>query len=128
MARTLSPDLRNRVVSVIDGVMSCRAAAASFGVSTSSAICWRRTALQHGRAVAKPRGGDHYSGNIEAHSEFIKDLLIEQGDISLVEIQAQLSERGAPVGIGTVHRFFAWHGITHKERPGTRSSRPAPTS
>ncbi|WP_303810926.1 helix-turn-helix domain-containing protein, partial [Sandarakinorhabdus limnophila] len=48
MARTLSQDLRDRVVGAIDGGMSCRAAAAHFGVSTSSAIRWRRLALQHG--------------------------------------------------------------------------------
>ena len=128
MARTLSQDLRDRVVAAIDGGMSCRAAAAHFGVSTSSAIRWRRLALQHGKAVAKPRGGDRHSGRIEAHGDFIKELIVEQGDITLVEIQAQLTERGAPVGIGTVHRFFARHGITRKKRPGTRSNRTAPTS
>ena len=128
MARTLSQDLRDRVVAAIDGGMSCRAAAAHFGVSTSSAIRWRRLALQNGKAVAKPRGGDRHSGRIEAHGDFIKDLLTKQGDITLVEIQAQLSERGAPVGIGTVHRFFARHGITRKKRLGTRSSKTGPTS
>ena len=128
MARTLSQDLRDRVVSAIDGGMSCRAAAAHFDVSISSAIRWRRLALEHGRAVAKPRGGDRHSGRIEAHGDFIKQLLAKQGDITLVEIQAQLSERGAPVGIGIVHRFFARHGITRKKRPGTRPSRTDPTS
>jgi transposase len=128
MARTLSQDLRDRVVATIDGGMSCRAAAAHFDVSISSAIRWRRLALEHGRAVAKPRGGDCHSGRIEAHGHFIKQLLAEQGDITLVEIQAQLSERGVPVGIGTVHRFFARHGITRKKRPGTRSSKTGPMS
>lgn len=128
MARTLSQDLRDRVVAAIDRGMSCRAAAAHFGVSTSSAIRWRRLALQHGRAVAKPRGGDRHSARIEARGDFIKELLAEQGDITLVEIQARLSERGTPVGIGTVHRFFARHGITRKKRPGTRSSKTGPTS
>lgn len=128
MARTLSQDLRDRVVAAIDGGMSCRAAAAHFGVSISSAIRWRRLALRHGRAVAKPRGGDRHSGKIEAHADFIKGLIAEQGDITLVEIQARLTERGVPVGIGTVHRFFARHGITRKKRPGTRSSRTDQTS
>ena len=128
MARTLSQDLRDRVVAAIDGGMSCRAAAAHFDVSISSAIRWRRLALQHGRAFAKPRGGDRHSGRIEAHGDFIKALLAEQGDITLTEIQAQLSERGVPVGIGTVHRFFARHGITRKKRSATRSSRTGPTS
>lgn len=128
MARTLSQDLRDRVVGAIDGGMSCRAAAAHFGVSTSSAIRWRRLALQHGQAVARPRGGDRHSGRIEAHGEFIKGLIAEVGDITLVEVQARLIERGAPVGIGTVHRFFARHGITRKKRPGTRKNKTGPTS
>jgi len=130
MARTLSQDLRDRVVGAIDGGMSCRAAAAHFGVSTSSAIRWRRLALQHGRAVARPRGGDRHSGRIEAHGDFIKGLIAEVGDITLVEVevQARLIERGAPVGIGTVHRVFARHGITRKKRPGTRKSKTVPTS
>lgn len=128
MARTLSQDLRDRVVGAIGGGMSCRAAAAHFGVSTSSAIRWRRLALQHGQAVARPRGGDRHSGRIEAHADFIKGLIAEAGDITLVEVQARLIERGAPVGIGTVHRFFARHGITRKKRPGPRSSKTGPTS
>ena len=128
MARTLSQDLRDRVIAAIDGGMSCRGAAEHFGVSISSAIRWRRLALQHGKAVAKPRGGDRHSGKIEAHADFIKGLIAEQGDITLVEIQARLAERGVSVGIGTVHRFFARHGITRKKRSGTRSSKTGPTS
>ena len=54
MGRTLSQDLRDRVVAAIDSGLSCRAAAARFGVSVSSAIRWRRRALDHGQAVAKP--------------------------------------------------------------------------
>lgn len=128
MARTLSQDLRDRVVAAIDGGMSCRAAAAHFGVSASSAIRWRQCALEHGRAVAKPRGGDRHSGKIEAHAGFIRELIAEQGDMTLAEVQARLIERGTSVGIGTVHRFFARHGITRKKRPGTRSSKTVPTS
>lgn len=83
MARTLSQDLRDRVVAVIDGGMSCREAAAHFGISISSPIRLRRIAFQHGKAVAKPCGGDRHSSRIEAHGDFIKELLAEQGDIAL---------------------------------------------
>lgn len=116
MARTLSQDLRDRVVAAINSGMSCRAAAAHFGVSASSAIRWRQRALEHGQAVARPRGGDRHSGKIEAHGGFIRALIAEQGDMTLAEVQARLSERGTSVGIGTVHRFFARHGITRKKR------------
>jgi transposase len=128
MARTLSQDLRDRVVAAIEDGLSCRAAADRFGVSASSAIRWRQLAREHGRAVAKPRGGDRHSGRIEAHHDFIRDLLVEQADMTLVEIQARLIEHGASVGIGTVHRFFSRHGITRKKRPVTRSSKIVPTS
>ncbi len=43
MARTLSQNLHERVVAAIDDSLSCRAAAARFGVS--SGIRWRRRAL-----------------------------------------------------------------------------------
>ncbi len=106
----------------IDGGLSCRAAADRFGVSASSAIRWRQRALEHGQAVAKPRGGDRHWGRIEAHGRFIRDLIAEQGDMTLVEVQARLIERGAPVGIGTLHRFFVRHGITRKkDRAGDRA-------
>jgi len=116
MARALSQDLRDRVIAAIDDGLSCRAAADRFGVSASSAIRWRQRALKHGQAVAKPRGGDRHSGRIEAHGDFIRDLIAEQGDMTLVEIQARLIERGTSVGIGTLHRFFVRHGITRKKR------------
>ena len=128
MARTLSQDLRDRVIAAIDDGLSCRSAAARFGISPSSAIRWRQVARQHGQAVAKPRGGDRHSARIEAHGGFIRELVAEQGDMTLVEIQARLVERGVSVGIGTLHRFFVRHAITRKKRPGTRSSKTAPTS
>jgi transposase len=128
MARTLSQDLRDRVIAAIDGGLSCRAAADRFGISALSAIRWRQLALQHGQAVAKPRGGDRHSGRIEAYGGFIRELVTEQGDMTLVEIQARLVERGVSVGVGTLHRFFVRHAITRKKRPGTQSSKIAPTS
>ena len=36
-----------------------------------------------------------------------------------MEVQRRLAERGTPVGIGTVHRFFRRHGLTRKKRPAT---------
>jgi transposase len=41
MAKSLSLDLRQRVIAAIDGGFSCRAAAERFGVSAASAIRWR---------------------------------------------------------------------------------------
>lgn len=128
MARALSQDLRDRVVSAIEGGLSCRAAAARFGVGVATAIRWRQLALRHGRAIAGRPGGDQRSSKTEAQADFICGLLAEQGDMTLAETQSRLAERGTPVGIGTLWRFFDRRGITRKKRPATRSSRTAPTS
>lgn len=128
MARALSQDLRDRVVGAIEGGLSCRAAAARFGVGAATAIRWRQLALRHGRAVARKQGGDKRSGRIEAHADFLLALVEDEGDPTLAEIQTRLAERGTPVGIGTLWRFFDRHGITRKKRPAMRSSRTGPTS
>ena len=57
MSRALSQELRDRVVAAIDGSLSCRAAAAPFGVSVSSAIRWHQLAREHGRAIAREARG-----------------------------------------------------------------------
>ncbi len=128
MGRGLSQDLRDRVVAAVASGMSCRQAAVRFGVSAASAIRWRQLVLQHGTSAAKPQGGDRRAARIEAHASFILDAIEAKDDITLVELQALLAERGTPVGIGTLWRFFDRHRITRKKRRRTPPSRTAPTS
>jgi transposase len=124
MGLGLSMDLRRRVIAAIeDEGMSCRQAAVRFGVAPSTAIRWHARLRKTGDFAPKPQGGDKNSHRIEAQAGFILGLWEEQRDITLVEVQRQLVERGTPVGIGTVHRFFKRHGLTRKKRPGTPSSR-----
>jgi len=128
MARALSQDLRDRVVAATDEGMSCRAAAARFGVGVATAIRWQQMARVHGRAIAGRPGGDRRSSKTDTHAEQIMTLLAQNGDITLAEIQSGLAAQGVYVGIGTLWRFFDRRGITRKKRPGTRSSRTVPTS
>jgi transposase len=116
MGYCLSDDLRIRVVSEVEKGSSCRAAAARFGVSVSSAIRWARSFRQTGSAEAKPQGGDRRSKRIEAHRVFILKSVEDRKDITLVELQERLARRGARFGIGTIWRFFNRHGITVKKR------------
>jgi transposase len=71
MARSLSVDLRRRVVGAIEGGLSCRAPAQRFGVSASSAIRWRAQERREGDVKPKLQGGDRHSHRIEAHAELI---------------------------------------------------------
>ena len=127
MARALSLDLRKRVVDAIARGMSCRQAAARFGVSASSAIRWAAQVRSGGALAPKSQGGDRRSQRIEAEAAFILGAVAEQPDTTLAELKAKLGERGMSVGIGTLWRFFQRHCITLKKRVRMPLSKSAQT-
>lgn len=128
MGRYLSDDLRIRVIRAIEGGLSRRAAAARFGVGVSSAIRWMSAYLEEGRSSAKPQGGDHRSGRIEAQYGFLMSAIEEAPDITLAELRERLiAERGETFAISTIHQFFRRHGVSYKKRPRTPASRNART-
>lgn len=122
-SRTLSLDLRERVVAAVSGGLSRRQAAERFGVSPASAIRWCNLARETGCVTPKPRGGDRLSGRIEAQAARIRALIDEKDDLTLVEIRAQLAEEGHHFSVGTLWRFFARHRITWKKRQPMRQSK-----
>jgi transposase len=128
MSKALSVDLRERVIAAIDEGMSCRGAAARFGVSAASAIRWRALSRRQGDVRPGPLGGDRRSGRIEAQAEVILGLVEERPDITLAEIEAALAGRGVVVSSTSIWRFFGRRGITLKKSRRTRTSRAAPTS
>jgi transposase len=127
MSEALSLDLRTRVLAAIAGGLSCRKAAARFGVSPSSAIRWRALEREQGHAEPKALGGDRRSHHVEAHADLILVLVEETPDMTLEELRAALAERGVAVSYGGVWRFFHRRRITLKKRPPTPPSRPVRT-
>jgi transposase len=128
MSKALSVDLRERVVAAIAAGASCRAAAARFGVSVSSAIRWRALSREAGSVVPGPLGGDRRSWRIEAHAALILGLVERKSDIALTEIRAELARVGVAAGVTTLWRFFRRHQITRKKRRRTLRSRAVPIS
>jgi transposase len=128
MSKALSVDLRERVVAAVAAGTSCRAAAARFGVSGSSAVRWCAMAKGSGSVAPGPLGGDRRSSRIEAHAALILGLVEEKSDITLAEIQTELARAGVAAGIGTIWRFFDRHRITRKKRRRTLPSRTVRTS
>jgi transposase len=128
MAKALSFDLRRRVIAAIKSGISCRGAAERFGVSASSAIRWYAQDRKTGDARPKPQGGDRRSGRIEAHAALILSAVNKTPDITLTELQHNLTERGIGVGIGTLWRFFKRRRITLKKRPRTQRNGIVPIS
>jgi len=116
MSKALSVDLRERVVAAVAAGASCRAAAARFGVSASSAIRWRALSREAGSVAPGPLGGDHHSSPIEAHAALILDFLAQKSGTTLAEIRAEFARAGVAAGITTIWRLFQRHRITRKKR------------
>jgi transposase len=121
-------DLRVRLLAAVDGGLSCRAAAARFGVAPSTAIRWQAQRRETGDFASKPQGGDMRSRRVEERSADILALWEARKDISLEELRAGLVEVGLVVSIAGLHRFFARRGMTRKKRLGMPSSKIGPTS
>ena len=126
MPRSLHFDLRCRVLKAIDEGLSCREAAARFGVSASSAIRWAALRRAGGDGRAKSQGGDRLSRRTEAHAGLIAAALADVPDITLLELKERLAREGAFVSVTALWRYFRRHGITRKKRPRTPSSRIVP--
>ena len=127
MTRTLSDDLRRRVVEAVEGGMSRRSAADRFGVGIATAIRWVQRWRSTGSWAARSRGGNQRSHAIDAYREEILDLVATKPDTTLAEISAHLeAAHGLRPALSTVHRFFERHGISYKKRRRTPPSRNAP--
>jgi transposase len=125
MSKALSVDLRERVVRAVADGASCRAAAARFGVSASSAIRWCARLRETGSVLPQALGGDRRSGRTEAHAARILELVTCTPDLTLAELRAVLATSGVAVGMASLWRFLDRHQITRKKRPRTRPSRTA---
>ena len=128
MSKALSVDLRRRVVDAVEAGLSCRAAAARFGVGVSSAIRWvARSRAGRGLEPGK-RGGNNRSHRIDAHRDLILAWIEEKPDMTLAEVADRLdAEVGYRPLPSIVCRFFQRHGVTRKKRRRTLPSRTAPT-
>ena len=121
MAKTLSEDLRGRVVAAIEAGASRRGAAERFGVGVATAIRWMQQFRATGRVAALPKGGDLRSHRIEALGGVVVQAIEAEGDITLVELAALLlREHGASFAPSTVHRFLVRHRITLKKSRARR--------
>ena len=116
MTKPLSNDLRERLVSAVEGGLSRRSAADRFGVAPSTAIHWVARWRRTGTVAPEPQGGDRRSHRAEAHGEEILGLIDETPDITLAEIAEYLRETHAlSVAQSTVWRLLDRHGLTFKK-------------
>ena len=131
MVKSLSLDLRSRVIAAVEDGLSRRAAAERFGVAAASAVRWVRAWRDTGASDARRQGGDRRSERIEAYADVILLAIDARKDITLVEIAAMLRDsHGASFAPSTVWRFLDRHAMTLKkngarERAGAARRRRA---
>ena len=128
MGQPLSMDLRSRLLAAVDDGMSCRGAAARFGVAPSTAIRWHAQRRETGSFAPRPQGGDMRSRRVEERSDDILALWAARKDITLEELRTGLAEMGLTVSVAVLHRFFVRRGMTRKKRLAMPSSRTGPMS
>ena len=119
MAKILSMDLRSRAIGAVEGGMSCRRAAAHFGVAPSTVIRWRSRQNDTGSFEAGRRGRKAGLG-LDAHRELVLSIYEANMDATLMEMCAALLEKGVRTSITSLDRFFARNNITRKKRLATR--------
>ena len=116
MTKSLSKDIRERVVSAVEAGMTRRSAAKRFGVAASTAIKWVDRWRRTGDIGPRPRGGDHRSHRIEAHAEEILALIVGTPDTTLAELAEHLEEtHGVVVAQSTIWRLLDRRGMTFKK-------------
>ena len=127
MTRSLSGDLRGRVIAAIEDGVSTREAARRFRIGISTAGAWYRRYRETGEMEARKQGQPSRS-KLEAHEAFILGLIEDAPDITLSEIGERLAvERGVRAAPSTVWLFLDRRGITFKKRRRTPRSSSAPT-
>ncbi len=116
MTQPLSIDIRERLISAVNGGMSRRSAAERFGIAASTAIKWVDQWRRTGDIRPRPQGGDKRSQRVEAHADEILALIEETPDVTLGEIAEHLDQaHRLKVTQSSVWRLLDRHGMTFKK-------------
>lgn len=108
--------LRTRAVALVEDGESRREAARALGLGASTAICWIERWATTGSVAALP-GTGHSRSPLEAHRQWLLDLVAAEPDLTLEEIRARLrSEKRLKTDTTSVWHFYERHDITFKKR------------
>jgi transposase len=127
VARAYSQDLRERVIAATEAGMPARHAAVRFGIGLATAIVWARRARETGERTAR-RQGQPCRSMLDAHGDYLEQLIAATCDITLAEMQAKLlEERGVKCSIGTLWKCLDQRKLTVKKSRRTPRNRTART-
>ncbi len=125
MGKSLSLDIRERVVSLVEGGYSCHEAARRFRISAASAVRIMQRKRCSGSVVAAVQGRPRTS-KLDAVSGFLKSQIEATPDKTMPELAAELFEehgiRATPAMLSRhlIHRL----GYTYKKIPDCNGAPP----
>ena len=120
-----SLDLRERVVSYVEGGHSRRAAAAHFRVSPSFVINLMTAFRERGAVAPKALGGWRHS-KLDPHRVFILRRVAEKDDISMPELAGELqAASGVKADPASLSRWLIRNGLSFKKKPSGQRMRSA---
>jgi transposase len=127
MPKPYSLDLRERVVSYVEGGRSRRAAAAHFRVSPSFVINLMTAFRQRGALAPKALGGWRHS-KLDPHRVFILRRVAEKNDISMPELARELhAASGVKADPASLSRWLIRNGLSFKKKPSGEPNATGPT-
>ena len=117
MGKTLSLDLRERVLAFIEEGHSCRAAARRFRISVASAVRIRQHYRQLGTVAPAKRGRPKGSGRLERFGDFLRSQIERRPDMTMPELADALWRvHGLRVAPAELSRFLKHRlGFTYKK-------------
>lgn len=115
MSRGSSFDLRERLIGLVEGGMSRRAAARHLRISASSSIKGRQRFEATGSFAEKPRK-ELRPSPLDDPAEGLLAVVAVESVLTLAEIEARLLvERQFKTADSSISRFFQRHGISDKK-------------
>ena len=107
MGKTLSLDLRERVLAFIVEGHSCHEAARRFGISAASAVRIRQRRRQTGSIAPAKRGRPKGSSRLEVFAGFLKTTVDRRPDITMPELaEALIQEHDMRAAPAELSRFL----------------------
>ena len=117
MPKSLSADLRERVIEAVEMGASRREAADRFEVSVSSVVKWHQYWRETGNTTSKARGGS--VSPLEKCPARVLAVIKQHPDLTLMETVAELGRQHIKTSKSALSRFFGRHSITLKKKPAS---------
>lgn len=116
MGKSLSSDLRSRILTAVGSGRSCRSVAAQFAVAPSTVIRLVRHFERTGEEKPVKQGRPFGFGKLAPHMEAIISRVEQQPDITLPELAAVLKEeRDVCVHPGHLSKVLCKAGFSYKK-------------